>query len=263
MRIWFRRLRWLFEDNRLERIYYIAKTDFKVVYYENKLGLMWAILQPLSLVGVYYLVFDYLLDTQIENFVVHIFSGMIIWLFFADLTTRCINLLRVKRGLHENTNMHKMELFLAQLVNSTIGFFINFLLLVIISLLYGVWPTINYIWIVPTYINVALLSLGLGLILSSIFLFVHDLVQVWHIFIRIGFFLSPILYASTLFYEKVPWLMYLNPVSGSIINARFAILEGLSLDVSLYGLGLIYGLIFLMLGLVTFRKYAPYTSEFI
>ena len=54
---------WLPENNRLERIWKLAQVEFKKRYYNDRLGLVWALLNPLFQMGIYYLVFKYIYKT--------------------------------------------------------------------------------------------------------------------------------------------------------------------------------------------------------
>ena len=57
----------------MERIWLLAKIEFKLRYYENKLGLLWAVIKPISDIFIYYVAFELVLKQGIPNFVSFLF----------------------------------------------------------------------------------------------------------------------------------------------------------------------------------------------
>ena len=74
------------ENNRLERIWLMAKFDFITRYYGSVLGLFWALLKPLFQLSIYYAVFTLVFTNKTENFLLFLFVGIILFQFFADGT---------------------------------------------------------------------------------------------------------------------------------------------------------------------------------
>ncbi|HAS36509.1 MAG TPA: ABC transporter permease, partial [Flavobacteriales bacterium] len=68
---------------RWERVWLLAKMDFLQRYYGSSLGLLWAFLNPLARLLVYYFVFSYLIfKNQDPDFILYLFMGIIVWGFF-------------------------------------------------------------------------------------------------------------------------------------------------------------------------------------
>src|SRR5688572_10053066 len=82
--------------------------------------------------------------------------------------------------------------------------------------------SLQNLWILPIFVNLFILSLGISFILSSVYVFAKDITQIWQVFTSALFFLSPIFYKFSTFKEALPGFDYLNPVAGIIINARNA-----------------------------------------
>ena len=75
----------IFNSLRLERIWIIAKTDFKRRYSSDYFGVLWAILNPIMRMSIYYFVFKKVFQVQRENYVLILFSGIITWMVFLSL----------------------------------------------------------------------------------------------------------------------------------------------------------------------------------
>ena len=67
---------WALQSNKVERIYLLAKIEFKLRYYENKLGLLWAVLKPLMELGIYYVVFKTIMKQDVPAFASFLFMGL-------------------------------------------------------------------------------------------------------------------------------------------------------------------------------------------
>lgn len=254
---------WLVEGNRIERIWLLAQIEFKLRYYGNRLGLLWALFNPLSQILMFYLVFQVMMNQKMENYSIYVFVGLIFWIFFTDCTSRSINVLKRQRQLYENTDMNKFEIYIALHVSSTIGLAFNLGIFLIGAFLSGIYPTIHYSVIILVYLNLLLLSFGTSLILSNLFLIFQDINQVWNIVVRFGFFLSPILFRGDLFEEKVPILNYLNPISGIIYNTRDILLFNQLPDWEMMAFDFCYAGLILLVGIFLHNRISPRASELV
>ena len=254
---------WIKEGNRIERIILLAQIEFKLMYYGNKLGLFWALANPISQIFVYYIMFEVLMESKIDNFAVYVFSGLFIWIFFTTVSGRSVGLLKTKSQLFEHTNMSKMELYFAQILSGTIGLLFNFAVFIITSLWYGVMPSFYYLYFPLVYFNLVILTLGVSLILSNIFLLFRDIQQLWNIIVRFAFFLSPILFKGDLFQKKVPVLIYLNPMSGIINNTRNILIYQKHPDWFMLSFDFTYAIFILLIGIFMLNKISSRASELI
>jgi ABC-type polysaccharide/polyol phosphate export permease len=251
-------------SNFLERLWLLAKIDFKLRYYENNLGLFWALLKPIMDVAVYYIVFKTILKTDIPNFASYLFIGLILWNFFLESTSGTIQILQVKKYLYEYSNMNKLELYIATLLSNSIGLFFN---LVMFLIFYNFFESdiegfswFNF-WIIPIFFNLFILSIGVAFILSSIYIFAKDITQIWQVFTSILFFLSPIFYKFSLFKESLPAFEYANPIAGIIINARLVMMQGKMPDLELLVFDFGYALLLMFIGLIVLNKYGSKAAE--
>lgn len=251
----------LISAHRLERIWMLAQIEFKLRYYENKLGLLWALFKPLSQILQYYIVFEVILNQRIQHYVIYLWSGLFLWQFFGECTTGTIKLLQSKKYLYTNTNMEKIDIYLSSMISATLSLLINFLIFLIGAFVSGVIPTFYYAYFLLAVFNLFLMSMGLSLILSNLFLLFKDINQVWTIIMNFGFFLSPILYRGKIFDKKLPLLNYCNPIAGIVINTRNALFYGQPPDWSLMSFDYVYAIVLILLGLILLKRLAPRAAE--
>src|SRR5438876_4839002 len=163
---------WFKRSNKIERLWLLAKIEFKLRYYENKLGLFWALIKPLMDIVIYYVVFQIILKQNIPAFASYLFIGLILWNFFVESTTGSIQILNTKKYLYEYSNMNKLEIYVSQLLSNSIGFFFNFIMFLIFYNFLEKESTgisVQNICIIAVFLNLFILSLGMSLILSSIY----------------------------------------------------------------------------------------------
>src|SRR5882757_6752879 len=106
---------WILRSNKLERLWLLAKIEFKLRYYENKLGLLWALIKPIMDICIYYIVFKTILKSNIPNYASFLFIGLILWNFFVESTSGTVQILAVKKYLYEYSNMNKLEIYVSTL----------------------------------------------------------------------------------------------------------------------------------------------------
>ena len=255
---WFRR------SNKIERLWLLAKIEFKLRYYENKLGLLWALLKPLMDIMIYYVVFQIVLKQNIPAFASYLFIGLILWNFFVESTTGTIQILSVKKYLYEYSNMNKLEIYISTLLSNSIGFFFNFIMFLIFYNFLekeSIGFSVENAWMIVIFINVFILALGMSLILSTIYIVAKDISQIWMVLTSFLFFLSPIFYKLSTFKAALPNFDYGNPIAGIIINARRVMMEHLPPDFQLLAFDYSYAIFLLLLGLVFLNRLGSRAAE--
>lgn len=255
---------WTSRSNKIERIWLLAKIEFKLRYYESKLGLFWALLKPVLDIIIYYIGFKIILKSDIPAFASYLFVGFLFWIFFTESTGGTINILESKRHLYEYSNMNKLEIYISTLLSTAIGFFFNFIMFLLFYFLLEPESKplgINMIYVIPLFLNVYILGLAFSLILSNLFIMAKDIRQIWQVFVNFLFFVSPLFFKLSDFRAAVPGLDYVNPVAGIIINARRAILDNQPPDWQLFYFDFGYSIFFLLVGLILLNKLGKKAAE--
>lgn len=257
---------WFRQSNKLERIWLMAKIEFKLRYYENKLGLLWALIKPLSEIFIYYVAFELIMKQGIPNFVSFLFIALICWNFFVESTSGTIQILKTKKYLYEYTNMNKMEIYLSTILSNCIGLVFNSVIFLIYYIFFSgadIPITSKALLMIPVFLNLVLLSLALSMILSSIYVVAKDIAQIWAVVIGVGFWLSPILFKLDTFMQALPYLAYINPISGIIINIRKVTLYNEWPDWTMFGVNYIYAILLLLAGAFLLNKLGAKASEYL
>lgn len=254
---------WFRGNNKLERFWLLAKIEYKLRYYENKLGLIWALAKPISDIFIFYIAFVVIMKSTIPNFVSFIFLALIFWNFFVESTSGTTALLQTKKYLYEYTNMNKIEIYISVIGSNLIGLFFNFSMFLIYFILFadGAYFSWHCIFILPIIFNLVILSLAFSLILSTLYIIAKDILQIWGIIVGLAFWVSPIMFRLDMFRDALPGLDYINPMAGIIINIRNAVLYHQQPEWKLFIWDFVYSLFFLLIGIYLLNKLGSKAAE--
>lgn len=247
--------------HRWERIRLLAKIEYKLRYYESKLGLVWALINPLFRVGIYYVVFKLIMKSSIENYALYLFSGIIIYQFFSEGSGGLMPILRSKRYLYEYSNMSKFEIYISNMLSISIGFAFNMGICILAMLIAGISITFEILWMPLLFVPLFFSSLGLGLIISNVVIILKDVKQIWPMISQMLFWISPIFFKGDSIDNALPYLHYFNPLVGLINNFRNITFYQSDPDFFLYFINIIQSLILMSIGLFLLNKIGKRASE--
>jgi ABC-type polysaccharide/polyol phosphate export permease len=243
------------ENNRFERIWKLAQNDFKKRYRGSVLGLFWALLNPLFMMTLFYFVFTYFLQRSTPNFHIHLFSGIILWLFFVQSTMQSINVFLSKRYLIENIQFNKLDLFISKTISSFIGFAFNIGALVIMTILAGYKFSYHLLLVPILFFILYLITLSISIILAVLKIFVKDIHHLWDVITLTGYWTCPIFYDESILLEKFRVILYLNPIAYLLIAFRDVFLRNQWPEVELIIYATIFSVILLFVSVYSLKKY--------
>ena len=248
-------------SNRIERIWKIAQVDFQSRYYNDRLGLLWALIKPVFEAMLYFIAFKYLLGVETIDFGVFLFGGIITWGFFAEGSTGSINLLKSKSYLIENVQFNHIDLYFSYVSSVFFGFVFNLSAFIFICVLLGHSLHWSLLYLPIVLFSLFVLTMAICFILSTLQPFVKDIKHLWDMVILTGFWVSAVIFQPDLIFEKAPWFAELNPFIGILINIRGIFID--SCEVSLYWLAhnFIYATILWIIGYTVFKKFSGIAIE--
>jgi len=252
------------ETNRFERIWKIAQVDFKSRYYNDRLGLLWAFINPSIKVIIYYFIFSIFFKRSIEgieNFALFLFTGIIFWMPFVEISKKSMRILLSKRYLIENIKLDKEDLFITNTLSGFFGFSFNILALIFIGVFMDIRISTDLIFIPLLVTNILLISMGFGMILSCLYVFFKDIIHILDIIFLLGFWASGIFYTTDVILDNVPLLYFINPFVGILHNVRQILIFDSGLDMMIMSVNLIQGIIILILGYNVLKRYSSLALE--
>jgi ABC-type polysaccharide/polyol phosphate export permease len=251
----------IFKGITLERVWLLAKIEFKLRYSENTLGLLWALIKPITMLGIYYIAFKIIMKTDIPNYTIFLFVGLIIWQFFMEASEGLTVILQTKKYLYEYSNMSKIEIYLASMISISLGFFFNLSILMLFVFFTGLDIGVNFLYFPILFIILFVFSLGVGLILSNIFILIRDINQLWPLISQLMMWISPVLFTPEKLISGIPFLDYISPMFGIIANLRNVLMYNLPPDFKLLTINIIQTIIVIWIGVLLLNKIGLRASE--
>jgi lipopolysaccharide transport system permease protein len=211
-----------------ELLYFLTLRDIKVRYKQTLMGVAWVIIQPLTTVLIFTLVFNRFVRLDIGSLPYPLFalSGLLLWLFFANAVTNSTHSLVTNANLITKVYFPRMFIPAASVAAGLVDLSVAFLLLIVLGFYYGVALTLN-ILLLPLFVAMmAFLALGVGLLSAAVTVKYRDLRHALPFIIQLWMFASPVIYPTSIVPQRWKWLVILNPVAGIIEGFRSSLTGG-------------------------------------
>lgn len=242
----------------------LARSDFRTRYVGSYYGLVWEVLQPLSLIFLFWFVFEFALGIKtIEGvpFVLWFIIGLIPWFFFSDAWSNATNALTQYSFLVKKM-VFKVEILptvkmLSSLMTSAIFHFI----LVVFLVIYGEGARLSSLAVLYYLFCTIVLVWGLGTLTSAIVIFFKDMRQLLTIILQFGIYLTPILWSQNAIPEEFHWFITINPMAYVVNGYRSAILGELTFDPLTTGLFWAIAIGTVIVGSIVFQKLRPHLAD--
>lgn len=214
-------------------IWKLAKNDFKKRYAGSYLGAVWAMIQPVVTVIMYYIVFDVIMGAQGQGgarsteipYVLFLTAGLVPWFYFTEALNNGTQALieytyLVKKVVFKISILPIIKVIAATFIHA---FFV--IIMLIIAAVYGFFPTIYTIQIVYYSACTFIFVLALCYSTCAIMVFFKDIAQIISIILQIGMWATPILWNVAAFDPKIQMYIKINPLVYIVEGYRSAICE--------------------------------------
>jgi len=233
----------------------LVKRDFKKRYKRTVLGIVWSMLGPLLQLMVMYMVFVHFFGRDIPHFMVYVFSGLLVFTFFRDSTGQGMQSLMANSGIFTKIKIPKYLFLFSRNVASLVNFMLSLLIFFIFAAVDGVPFQSNFLLLIYPVITLMLFNIGLGLVLSALFVFFKDVQYLYDIFTMLLMWLSAVFYSIDTFSITVQRLFLLNPVFVHIHYFRLVVLHGLVPAWHIHAICGLYAAAALLVGGLFYKKF--------
>mgnify|MGYP001368951748 CR=1 FL=1 len=251
-------------------VFSLAKNDFKTKYAGSYFGTVWAFVQPIVTICVYWFVFGLALRNGSDKgvpFVLWLIAGLVPWFFIQEGLTGGTNALLEYNYLVKKV-VFKVEILPVIKLISCLFVHVFFVaIMFIVFLVSGKRPQISWIQIIYYSFAASMYALALTYLTSAIQVFFKDMAQIVSICLQFGMWLTPIMYSEQLFLDKgltmAPMILKLNPFYYIAAGYRDSMLTGdwffmrPTLTVYFWAVTLLL----LLGGLKVFKRLRPHFSD--
>jgi len=249
----------------------LAVTTFKLKYTGSVLGYAWSLVKPLLIFGMTYLVFAVFLlrgrTSPAENFPVQLLLGIVVWTFIADATVSSVSAIAGNAHILRKAYFPRWILVVASTLSATMTLAVNTLLMLVIGIPLGWFHLSLATLLLPLlFVELYLFVVGVGMLLSALFVFYRDLGHVWEIMLQLLFYASAIVFPFGLIPPRFRLLIAFNPLAQIIEDMRRSLVSPLIpwtanvlggfLVVPIAAVVIIFGL-----GFIVFHRLSPKFGE--
>ncbi len=251
----------------------LTKTDFKLRYQGSVLGYLWALLRPLMMFAILYVVFSKLLriGSDIPHYSVYLLCGTSMWSFFTECTSQGIQAIVSRGDLLRKISFPKYIVVVSTTLTAVINMLINLVVIIIFALINGITPSWSWLLIFIPLLGLYLLSLGIAFLLGSINVKYRDITSIWDVLVQALFYAVPIIYPISMVADTSAMaakIILLNPISQCIQDIRYFLITNETITTWNYIdnpyvkiIPILIIVFFLVIGALVFRKKSKFFAE--
>lgn len=241
----------------------LVSRDFKVKYKRSVLGVLWSVLYPVLMMLVMNIVFSRVLkfNTEGVSYITYLLSGLIMFNYFTEATNLSMSSVVGNFSLLNKVYIPKYIFPLSKCLVTAINFALTLIPLYIVIIIeglrhpeFGMRLNIFHLLLPYDYLCLFMFTLGVGLILASVTVFVRDMLYIYGIITLIWTYLTPIMYDISYITGPLQTIMKLNPMYLYINFARMIILHGWVPSLAYFAACGGSALFVLFIGVVVFKK---------
>jgi len=248
---------WRFRDLFLT----LAWRDISVRYKQAVLGVLWALLQPISTMLIFTFIFNRMANIQSGDgtpYPLFFYTGMIIWQYYSSTLSNASNSMVANVSLIQKVYFPRLIVPATAATTGLVDLAISSLVLFGLMAWYGFMPHFTGILILPVLLIVMMLSaLGVGLFMAALNIKYRDVRYALPFVIQILMYLTPVIYPVRML-DKWPiakaLMVWLNPISAVITNARAGLLGQSAFDPTGLAIASLMSIVMFIVGLYYFRN---------
>ncbi|MGI0489159.1 ABC transporter permease [Pantanalinema rosaneae CENA516] len=233
-------------------LYVLVRRNLKVRYRGSFLGIYWSLLNPLFMTGLYTAIFGATFaayyDNSVINYLLAAFTGLVVINFFSASTAQALTSV-VGNGSLLNKVQLPISIFPISVIAANVfQFALGSLPLLLLVALFRAHNLTHLLLLPIPLLSLALVSLGVGFLVSALYVFFRDLPYFYELVVFVLWISSPVFYPSEIVDPRLKPLLSLNPLTPIIESIRQIVLSDQSPDYHLIFGALLSSLVILGLG---------------
>lgn len=233
----------------------LVKRDFKQKYKRTVLGMGWSILSPLLSLLVMKLVFGYYFGRGIPHYTTFLFCGNLVFSYYREATNGGMHSLMSNASIFTKINVPKYIFLLTKNVSAVINFLLTLCVFFIFAFFDNIDFGVHFISLLYPIVCLVIFNIGIGMILSALFVFYRDIGYLYDVFTLLLMYCSAIFYNVDVLPTKYQGLFMLNPVYTYIKYFRTVVLQGELPSIEHHLLCAFYAILALAIGSWIYKNY--------
>lgn len=233
----------------------LVKRDFKKKYKRAMLGILWSMLSPMLMLLVISIAFGQFFGKHVPYYTLYVLAGQITFSYFSEATNSGMNSLMNNAHIFTKVNVPKYLFLFSMNISSLINFSLMLVIFFVIAFVEGVTFHWKFILLIYPIVCLVIFNLGMGLILSALFVFFKDIQYLYSVFLQVMMYGSAIFYSISIVPEKYHIFFELNPIYIYISYFRDIVIYNKFPLMEMQILAGFYALIVFFIGGYIYKKY--------
>lgn len=198
----------------------LITSDIRIQYKGSVLGIVWSMLSPAFTLGIYFLVFSIFLKNGIPNFVIYLFSGLVVWNLFFNGVISATSVIVDRAGLVKKVSFPREILPLSNVGSAVVYFLIQLVVLLLFLAALGHAPDWSFFAVLPvSFLALYFFTAAIGVVMSSLTVYLRDLKHLTAVGLQLWFYLTPVVYsytnslADSLHHHGLTAVYFSNPIT--------------------------------------------------
>jgi len=215
--------------------------ELLIRYKQTSIGVLWAVLQPLSLMLLFTFIFGVVLHTTHKDYpyVLFFYAGVLPWTFFSGSANFAVTSLSSNFQLVTKIYFPREIIPLSGVAINFIDYSIGFIVYLLLLLFYRVPLTWNFLWLFPLLIMLVIYTISVSLLLAALNVYYRDVKLATTFLIQFLFFATPVIYSIDTVDNHWKYLLFLNPLTFIVENMRRVTIEGRGIVLWQFGAALL------------------------
>ena len=263
--------------------YNIARSEFKLKFFGSALGYLWQVMRPLLLFGILYVFFVVIFHVNkgkgeaAHFYGAQLLGSIVLFTFFGEAASGAVRCVVDRENLVRKIQFPRLAIPISVVLLALFNLGLNLVVVMIFAVIAGVRPMLSWIELPLIIVMLTVLTTGVAMLLSALFVKFRDVSPIWEVLSQILFYSSPVIIPAETVREKLAHgatnhflyhLYTLNPLVAIFQQFRHAMVNHATLSAGqvmgswaalLEPMALVAGII--VLGFWVFNREAPHIAE--
>ena len=233
----------------------LVTRDIKIRYKQTVLGIAWAVIQPVTTMIIFSMIFGKFAKIPSDGFPypVFVYAALLPWGLFSTAVSTAGNSMVGSAHLVSKVYFPRVLIPISSVGASLVDFIISTAILFLLMIIFSISFSIKLLFMPILLLILIANALGVGIFMSALTVSYRDFRYVIPFMIQIWMYITPVIYPLSLIPEHLRWMSYLNPMTGIIEGFR-AIFLGTELNLAALFFSIVFACTLLGLSLLYFKR---------
>ena len=245
-----------------EMIYNLVHRELRGKYKGSALGFAWTFINPLLQLGVYTIVFSYILVSGIEDYYLFLFVTLIPWIFFSSSIAAGASCIRSQGNMVKKIYFPREVIPISFVTSQFVSMLLSFLVVFTVLLISGKGFNFSALVYLPLIMLIEyFIAIGLNMIISGLAVYFRDIEHLIGVIVLLWQFLTPVMYDVSRVPERLQPIYKLNPMTPIIVAYRDILYYKRTPELDTLISAVLFGFFIVIIGFLIFSKLKKHFAE--